>query len=289
MRLSIRFQMILVLNAFVISLAALLGWIAQDAAGQLVEERFVKEMVHSASGFLKDKSFPRSDAMMAYLRQLFDAEWISSEQESGRVIGSSLSGDLTETFRQEIGRIGESRLMSLGGRQYRVDWADTDSADSATGRPIRGRLYLLEPNDHFEEARAGARLKVARVIWPAVGVATLLAILLSISITGPIRRLAGEMDRLADSEGRQLAGHRRGTSRAPGEIAALTASFYRLLDRLDAARQQMAQNEQLATLGRVSLSVAHELRNPLSGIKMNVRVLKDRDELKDDQIGRAHV
>jgi signal transduction histidine kinase len=32
----------------------------------------------------------------------------------------------------------------------------------------------------------------------------------------------------------------------------------------------------LATLGKVCLSVAHELRNPLSGIKMHARLLKDR-------------
>jgi signal transduction histidine kinase len=65
-------------------------------------------------------------------------------------------------------------------------------------------------------------------------------------------------------------------ARGPREIARLTASFHRLLDRLAAARQRAARSERLATLGKVCLSVAHELRNPLSGIKMNVRVLKDR-------------
>jgi len=68
MRVSIRLRTIIALNAFVIGLAVVLGWIAQDAAGQVVEERFVTEMVNSASAFLRGKTFPRSDAMMRSLR-----------------------------------------------------------------------------------------------------------------------------------------------------------------------------------------------------------------------------
>jgi signal transduction histidine kinase len=68
------------------------------------------------------------------------------------------------------------------------------------------------------------------------------------------------------------------SSRHPAEIARLERSFEQLLARLDDARQQLARSARLATLGQIAASVAHELRNPLSGIKMNARVLAD--ELK---------
>ncbi len=52
-----------------------------------------------------------------------------------------------------------------------------------------------------------------------------------------------------------------------------------LLARLAAARDDLARSERLAAMGMVAASVAHELRNPLSAIRMNVRVLAD--ELAD--------
>lgn len=283
MRWSIRLRTILVLNAFVIGLTVMLGWIAQDIAGRVVEERFVKQMVGSASGFLKDKGFPRSDTMMAYLRELFNAEWVACETPGGRIVGSSLPVPVTDEFRQRIGFLGGSGVIELGGQPYRVDSADLETEETRAGRPPGGRLYMLVPNAQFQEARRRAQAQVARVIWPAAGAATLLAILLSVSITRPIRKLAKNMDRLADTEGVMDAPlDRAAMTRAPKEISALASSFYRLLDRLTAARQRMAQSEQLAVLGKMCLSVGHELRNPLSGIKMNVRVLKDHAGLKND-------
>jgi signal transduction histidine kinase len=64
-------------------------------------------------------------------------------------------------------------------------------------------------------------------------------------------------------------------ARHPAEIARLERSFEQLLARLDDARRQLARSARLATLGQLAASVAHELRNPLSGIKMNARVLAD--------------
>jgi signal transduction histidine kinase len=281
MGISIRLRTIIALNVFVIGLSIVLGWIAQDVAGQVVEERFVKEMVGSASGFLKGKSFPRSDPMMGYLRELFNAEWIASEDKASNIVGSSLPGPATEEFRRQAPGLGRLGVVYLGGQRYRFDSADVDAADARTARPTRGRLYMLLPDAQFQEARQRAQARVARVIWPAAGVATLLAALLSFSVTHPIRRLASEMDRLTDTHDTSSQA-RRAIGRGPKEISRLAKSFYELLDRLGAARQQVAESERLATLGKICLSVAHELRNPLSGIKMNVRVLRDRAGLSDD-------
>ena len=79
-------------------------------------------------------------------------------------------------------------------------------------------------------------------------------------------------------------------SAAAGIIAAiagiwLAAAYQRLLTRLEQANQRLARAENIALAGKLSASVVHELRNPLSGIKMNAQVLAEelRERGLDDE------
>ncbi len=279
MSVSIRVRTIVVLNVYVVGLALVMGWIAQDTAGRLVEERYVKEMVASASGFLAERPYPRTDAMMGYLRELFNAEWVAAEGDGG-VVASSLPDDATQQFNDRMPALADSGTVHLHGRRYRFDSAKVAGPPPDAEQEV-GRLFMLVPDEQFAEARRRAQARVAWVIIPAAATATVLAILFSFSVTRPVRRLGAEMDRLSDAQG-AVPARDAAARRGPKDIRRLAGSFDRLLERLADARRQMVHSEQLAALGKVSLSVAHELRNPLSGIKMNVRVLQDREGLADD-------
>ena len=63
------------------------------------------------------------------------------------------------------------------------------------------------------------------------------------------------------------SGARHRLERAPREISRLARPFFKLLDRLSAARRQVAESEHLGALGTICLSAAHELRDPLIAIK----------------------
>jgi signal transduction histidine kinase len=279
---SIRVRTILALNIYVIGLALVMGWIAKETAGHLVEERYVREMVGSAAGFLKGQRFPRSDSMMRHLHALYNAEWAAAENTADNIVASSLSPELTATFAAHVSGDATGGTVTLGDERYRFDSADVMTTNVQTGEPEPGRLYMLVPDAQFRQARTRAQARVAQVILPAALTATVVAVLLSVSITRPIRLLAAEMDHLSDGD--VMAARPERTRRPPGprEVRQLAESFDRMLDHLGQARRQMLRSEQLATLGKVALGVAHELRNPLSGIKMNIRVLKDRDMLADD-------
>lgn len=288
MKVSIRTRTILALNVFVVGLVLIVGWIAQDVAGRVVEERFASEMVVSMSGFLRDKTFPLSNTMMSYLGEMSNAHWLAMESKTNKVLGSSLSPQATREFSGQVSTLGTSGVMTLEGKQFRVDSA-LISERSGRGNPrvedvARHRLYMLVPYAQFQETRDHAASRVWRVMLPAACVATLLACLLSFSITRPIRNLAREMDQLAAEPAAPRA---CSPIRGPGEVVTLAASFHSLLDRLAAARLTLAKQERLATLGKVCLSVAHELRNPLSGIKMNMRILKDHLRKEDSAMFEA--
>lgn len=56
-----------------------------------------------------------------------------------------------------------------------------------------------------------------------------------------------------------------------------------------ALSQQLLQSERLATIGRLSTQIAHEIMNPLSSIKMNIRILSKRDDLSPNDRRRLEI
>ena len=66
---------------------------------------------------------------------------------------------------------------------------------------------------------------------------------------------------------------RERTGRA--EIERLNVDLAGTLNRLQAAQQELLVAERMATVGRLSLRVAHEVRNPIAAIELNAEILQD--------------
>lgn len=63
--------------------------------------------------------------------------------------------------------------------------------------------------------------------------------------------------------------------RARGEVERLNDELKGTLTRLEAAQGELLVAERMATVGRLSLKVAHEVRNPISAIELNAEMLQD--------------
>jgi signal transduction histidine kinase len=63
--------------------------------------------------------------------------------------------------------------------------------------------------------------------------------------------------------------------RTRAEVERLNAELTGTLSRLRAAQQELLVAERMATVGRLSLKVAHEVRNPISAIELNAEILRD--------------
>jgi signal transduction histidine kinase len=59
-----------------------------------------------------------------------------------------------------------------------------------------------------------------------------------------------------------------------GEVGQLTEAFSRMLERIRQMMAQVNQNGRLAVVGQMSAYLAHEIRNPLSSIKLNLQRLQ---------------
>jgi len=69
-----------------------------------------------------------------------------------------------------------------------------------------------------------------------------------------------------------VAGRER---RARSEVERLNVEVSGTLTRLQAAQQKLVEAERMATVGRLTLKVAHEVRNPIAAIGLNAELLGD--------------
>jgi signal transduction histidine kinase len=63
--------------------------------------------------------------------------------------------------------------------------------------------------------------------------------------------------------------------RARSEVERLNAEVTGTLTRLQASQEKLVEAERMATVGRLSLKMAHEVRNPIAAIELNAELLGD--------------
>jgi signal transduction histidine kinase len=89
-------------------------------------------------------------------------------------------------------------------------------------------------------------------------------------VTAPLDRLVGFVRQMSpdDRKRRAEVGH--------NEVGALALAFNDMLERLERSQDALVRSEKLALAGLIAARVAHDIRNPLSSIKMQTQLLRDR-------------
>lgn len=278
MGLSIRTRMIVGMNLPVIAVGVLVGWWGIEIAGRAVERRLVDNAVANAAGVVGEMRLPASDTLMARLGRIFGAEAVIGPSDKPHVMGSSLPPAATRQLQNLLAAGPLPRKLDLAGRAYDVGQAAVHPPKSSPIEPQAPPLvlYLLVPRESILAARSEVATTISLITLAAIAGVTLLGCWISASISRPVRRLARQMDALATQQlaGGPPAGELVHASQ-PAEIVQLADSFHTLQERLALAMEQLSRSARLATLGEMSASIVHELRNPLSGIKMNAKILAD--------------
>jgi len=127
-------------------------------------------------------------------------------------------------------------------------------------------------------------VRKTRLILLLIGLAGVLlgmagATLLARRISGPIKKLAEGTVRIAKGD----FDHKISIP-SQDEIGELARSFNAMSDQLQIMRERMEEAhkklihaEKLASIGRLSATIAHEIRNPLTSVKLNIqKVLEDK-------------
>jgi signal transduction histidine kinase len=186
----------------------------------------------------------------------------------GRVIASTLNQRATGVVASGSAARSASGRVSDGVVEYAR--FETPLLD-ITGQPV-GRLLILRS---FE----AARLRISRLysniilLWLiAVSIGLVLTYLLARRIVEPVKQL----DRAAAEVARQNYAIEVEV-RSEDEMGRLARTFNNMCASIRQAREDLIQQERISTIGRLSASIVHDLRNPLAAIYGGAEMLVDRD------------
>ncbi len=133
-----------------------------------------------------------------------------------------------------------------------------------------------------------ANLREVRKVLLLVGVGGFLlgilgATILARRISRPLLRLAEGTVRIAKGDFSQAIVDSSGDE--VGDLArsfnTMTRQLLQARQRMEEANRQLVQHEKLASIGRMAATIAHEIRNPLTSVKLNIQKVIEEEGLAE--------
>jgi signal transduction histidine kinase len=182
------------------------------------------------------------------------------------------------------------RTREVSIRNRKLNILEIELPVFVTGSP--GRWASIKIGQSLEDMRADVRrTRGALILIGLVGLLVGLggSTLLAKRITKPLKELVEGTVRISRGD----FSHRIRPSSAD-ELGGLARSFNEMTSRLLEARERMesanrrlVQAEKLASIGRLAATIAHEIRNPLTSVKLNIQRIAESEHL--DEIEREHL
>lgn len=268
---SIYFRLIIPLGLTLL-IAMLAAWaIAARLLTDTINQR-LDDQLDNATAILAQGDFPFSPDLLARLERLIEA----------RIALLDASGNLRMST--TVSPAGDALAMLSGDFDISRDKPLTLlTRDAADGNwRVAVRAIAPERDSRFHYVAAAASLAPAREAAgnaaTLLGVAMLFATLVlawfahvyTRGISGPVSELAEMADRIADGE-RDIASN----FDANNEIGVLARALNGMAKRLTEYEHELARQSHLAGLGDLAARLAHEIRNPLTAVKMHLQLLEE--------------
>jgi signal transduction histidine kinase len=133
-----------------------------------------------------------------------------------------------------------------------------------------GQLLILRPLTSAQQAMTALRKALSLVWLSAVAVGLALTWLLSNRLMLPI----GRLDKAAAEIARENYDHRVPVE-SEDELGRLARTFNAMCVSIQRGREELVRQERLSTIGRLSSSLVHDLRNPLAAIYAGSEMLAE--------------
>jgi signal transduction histidine kinase len=135
-----------------------------------------------------------------------------------------------------------------------------------------GQLYILRPLAGARERLAELRREIA-ALWL---LALLAALLVTYLVARKIMQPVAELDRAAAEIAKQNYDYQIAV-RSQDELGRLAGTFRSMCVSIRQAREELIRQERISTIGQLSTSIVHDLRNPLAAIYAGAEMMMDSD------------
>jgi signal transduction histidine kinase len=194
----------------------------------------------------------------------------------GQVIASTLPALATARVARNLQSRTEGDRVSDGTTEYvplKTPLLDIE------GKSV-GQLWILRSFEGVQGRLARLRSNIMFVWLIAVAAGLAMTFLVARKFLEPVR----ELDRAATEVSRQNYDYRVKTGRED-ELGRLANTFNTMCASIQQARAELVRQERISTIGRLSSSIVHDLRNPLAAIYGGSEMLVD-NELTEAQMRR---
>lgn len=196
----------------------------------------------------------------------------------GRVIASTLNPRAT-------GELAKAIAAGAGRTIHRISDGVTEYAPLVTpledieGRTV-GELWIFRSFENARQALMVLRRNIILLGLLAVLAGLGLTYLLARNIMRPVEKL----DRAAAEVARQNYDYRVPVN-SRDELGRLAETFNNMCASIQSARRELIRQERISTIGRLSSSIVHDLRNPLAAIYGGAEIMVD-SEIAPPQLKR---
>jgi len=191
------------------------------------------------------------------------SETIPGEQKFIESLVSQLervSGLVQQVHQLQV--VGE-QPTDLAELQRKID-RELNFLHNRINRRIDQMVLLIRRNQH----------RYMSVAWGFMAAATLLAVIIGawlyFILVRPIRRLTMAAQTIARGDTPPIL-----RAETNDEIGLLAREFNRMARSLQDREARLIDAERLATIGRISAQVTHEIRNPLNALSLNTELLSE--------------
>lgn len=235
----------------------------------------VQEQASHVATMLAQTGFALNSSILDKVKLMIGAEVVTFRADgvvvadtSGGAIGPGLVRlpETTATVRRLLDQHEPAVVTEVQyeGAPYAVAYRRIESA------PDTVVAVAIPTSDIDRTVRPVART-IAAVAALLVATTVLLSHRIARSITLPLTRLVALTKDVA-------AGHRTRQSAVAGddEVGALGAAFDDMVQRLRTSERELLDSEKLALTGQLAARVAHDVRTPLSSLKMSAQLLRTK-------------
>jgi signal transduction histidine kinase len=238
--------------------------------------------LEQASRMISRAEFALNSSILGNLKAVLGADVITYKRD-GTILAATFAAPANANLVQAV--LSTSNAAAFTGKDDGFTLRETEIEGhpykigyrAVTSRPDTFVAVIMDTSDiaATEKTIAHSLTLIAALI---VALVSFIGTLVAQSVTAPLLALVEFTKKLAAGERNQKAVMVR-----KDETSVLTEAFNDMVEQLRRSEERALQSEKLALTGLLAARVAHEVRNPLSAIKMQAQLLQSKLKSAGDE------